>query len=156
MVPMPPECVILIGIPAAGKTTFYRRYFAGSHQHVSRDLWPNASDSEARQRRELASALSTGTSVVVDNTNPTVASRQRIIDVARAHQARVVGYFFDVSTRAAVARNEGRSGRARVPKVAIFTAAKRLQPPVAAEGFDQLFTVQPGEDGRFVIIEQSA
>jgi predicted kinase len=148
------ECVILIGIPAAGKSTFYRRYFEATHRHVSKDLWPTVGNRDARQRREIAAALSTGLSVVVDNTNPTAASRHTIIDLARAHGARVTGYLFEVSTRQAVARNEGRTGPARVPKVAIFTAAKRLEPPVKAEGFDQLFTVQPGEAGEFVITER--
>jgi hypothetical protein len=53
----------------------------------------------------------------------------------------VIGYYFDVSTREAVARNERREGRAKVPKVAIFTSAKRLVPPAIEEGFDELHTV---------------
>ena len=32
------EVVILIGLQGAGKTTFYRRHFADSHVHVSRDF----------------------------------------------------------------------------------------------------------------------
>ena len=80
--------------------------------------------------------------MVVDNTNPSVAERTAIIAAARAHGARVVGYFLDVTTREAVARNAGRSGRQKVPNVAIFTVAKRLEPPTLAEGFDELFRVQ--------------
>src|SRR5687768_14377651 len=30
------ECVILIGLPGAGKTTFFRERFAASHDHVSK------------------------------------------------------------------------------------------------------------------------
>ena len=149
------ECVILIGIPAAGKTTFYRQYFASTHDHVSKDLWPSASDRAARQRRELANALSAGRSVVVDNTNPTVADRKAIIEVAQAHGARVVGYFLEVTTRQAIARNEGRTGKARVPKVAVFASAKRLQRPSIGEGFDQLFHIEPAENGRFTVTELS-
>ncbi len=131
------ECVILVGLPAAGKTTFYRRYFAATHRHVSKDLWPNAR--AARQRRAIEAALAEGASVVVDNTNATVAERRAIVELARARGARIVGYFLDVTPREAVARNAGRTGPANVPKVAIFTVAKRLEPPTAAEGFDQLF-----------------
>jgi predicted kinase len=152
----PLECVILIGIPAAGKTTFYRRYFADTHHHVSRDLWPKAADRGARQRREISSALSAGRSVVVDNTNPTAADRKAIIDLARTHGARVVGYFLNVSARQAAARNEQRTGPARVPKVAVFTSAKRLQRPALAEGFDQLFQLEPAENGRFTVTELPA
>jgi predicted kinase len=133
------ECILLIGLPAAGKTTFYRRYFAATHRHISKDLWPNARHKERRQQQALADAFAAGHSVVVDNTNPTVAERARIIASARATGARVVGYFLDVTTRESVARNAGREDRSRVPTVAIFTTAKRLQPPTLAEGFDQLF-----------------
>ena len=151
----PIECVILTGIPAAGKTTFYRRYFAATHEHVSKDLWPGARNRDERQRRAIESALASGRPVVVDNTNPTREARKAIITLAHRHGARVVGYFLDVPTRLAVARNAGRTGKAQVPKVAIFTVAKRLEPPVMHEGFDQLFTVTPGEDERFVMTERT-
>jgi predicted kinase len=136
------ECVILVGLPGAGKTTFYRERFASTHRHVSKDLWPNAQRRDARQQRILDEALAAGESVVVDNTNPSKKDRAALIAIARARHARVVGYFFDVSTREAVARNAARAGREKVPSVAIFTTAKRLEPPTLEEGFDQLFHVR--------------
>jgi len=147
------ECIILIGLPAAGKTTFYRRYFATSHRHLSKDLWPNATGRDARQRRLIDEALAAGSSLVVDNTNKTRSERAAIIAAAHAHGAAVVGYFFDVTTREAVARNAGRTGREKVPNVAIFTVAKQLEPPVIAEGFTQLFRLQLQPDRRFAIVE---
>ena len=147
------ECVILVGVPAAGKTTFYRQNFAASHRHVSKDLCPNASGREARQRRALTEALGSGASVVVDNTNPSVAERARIIAIAHASGARVVGYFFDVTTRQAIARNAERGDPKRVPNVAIFTVAKRLEPPTRAEGFDELFRVALTPDRTFSVVE---
>jgi predicted kinase len=90
---------------------------------------------------------------VVDNTNPTKAERARIIAVARKNNARVVAYSFDVTTRVAVARNADRTGREKVPNVAIFTAAKRLEPPTFAEGFDQLFRVEVTEDRSLRVTE---
>lgn len=140
------ECVILIGLPAAGKSTLYRDRFATTHVHISKDLWPTAAGREARQREKLDKSLAGGFSVVVDNTNPTVAERAALIRIARLHGARVIGYFFDVTTRAAVARNAVRSGQAKVPNVAIFTVAKRLEVPSKTEGFDQLFRVEIADD----------
>jgi predicted kinase len=145
------ECVILVGLPGAGKTSFYEQNFASSHRHISKDLWPNAQGREARQRREIAEALASGASVVVDNTNPSVADRAAIIAIARAAGARVVGYFFDVTTRQAIARNAERRDRKRVPNVAIFTVAKRLRPPTPDEGFDELFRVTLTPDRTFSV-----
>src|SRR5574340_1215586 len=111
------ECVILIGLPGAGKTTFYRRYFAATHRHISKDLRPHARQREAWQLKLLGEALAAGDSAVVDNVNASRAERAPLIAVAREHAARVVGYFFDVSTREAVARNAQRTGRGKVPNV---------------------------------------
>ncbi len=148
-----PECIILVGLPGSGKTSLYRDRFAETHLHVSKDLWPNAPQRERRQQARIAEALSAGRSVVVDNTNPSAADRAPLIQLARSHGARVIGYFFDVSTRAAVARNASRTGRGKVPNVAIFTAAKRLDRPTIAEGFDQLFEVRIEPDRSLRITE---
>ena len=150
------ECVILVGLPGSGKTTFYRDRFGKTHRHISKDLWPNAGGRDARQHKLLQETLAAGQSVVIDNTNPTVAERARIIDAAREQGARVTGYFFDVSTRAAVARNATRSGRSKVPNVAIFTTAKRLAAPNLTEGFDELYRIEIAEDRSFLITSISA
>jgi len=137
----PVECVILIGLPGAGKTTFYRETFAATHRHISKDLLAHVSNRAKRQARLIDEALADGASFVVDNTNATRAERALIIARARAAGARVVGFFLPVTTREAVARNRGREGMARVPDVAIFSVARRLEPPVLDEGFDELTEV---------------
>jgi predicted kinase len=137
----------MIGLPGSGKSTFARRLFP-SHEYISKDAFPpSARDKQARQDAALRAALCDGRSAVVDNTNVTRADRAAIIAVARTCGARVTGVYVDVSTREAIARNEQRSGRAKVPKVAIFTCAKRLVPPDAAEGFDELRRVTIQADG---------
>jgi predicted kinase len=143
------ECVIFIGLPASGKTTFYQRRFAATHEHISKDHWPTASDKDRRQAERMRSALSEGLSVVVDNTNPSVTDRAPVIALARLHGARVIGYSFTATTREAVGRNRGRDGKQRVPDVAIFTKAKHMVVPTRAEGFDELYAVSIGEDGAF-------
>jgi len=137
-----PECIILIGLPGAGKTTFYRERFAATHAHISKDLRPNASGRGARQQGAIEETLASKKSVVVDNTNPTKGERAAVIATAREGGARVIGYFFDITTRAAVARNTNRTGKDKVPNVAIFATAKRLQPPQKSEGFDELFRIE--------------
>lgn len=145
-----PDCVILIGLPGAGKSTFYRQRFP-AHQHISKDTLPRAGSKQARQDAALRRALGEGRSVIVDNTNVSPAERASVMAIAREFEARVVGYYVAATTREAVARNELRTGRAKVPRVAIFTCAKRLVPPVTNEGFDELHTVRVLDDGGFAV-----
>jgi predicted kinase len=142
------ECVILIGLPASGKSTFFRERFAGTHDHLSKDLFRNNRRPQRRQEHLMAESLSSGRSVVIDNTNPNTAARAPIIATAKSHGAEVVGYLFVTEARDALRRNRARQGRDRVPDVAIFTVRKRLEPPTSAEGFDRLFTVRLNEETR--------
>ena len=146
------DCVLFVGLPASGKTTFYERRFSTTHRHISKDHWPNASKKDARQAELIRQALSAGESVVIDNTNPAILDRAQVIAIARELGARVIGYYFTASTREAVGRNRGREGRQRVPDVAIFTKAKRMVPPAAAEGFDELYRVTIRDDGGYDIV----
>jgi predicted kinase len=136
------DVVLLIGLQGTGKTTFYHARFAATHVHLSKDLWPNARRKQARLEQLLEEALSSGRSVVVDNTNVSRLERAPVIAIARAHCARVVGYYFASPVEEALARNARREGRARVPDVAIRAFARRLEPPRLEEGFDALFEVR--------------
>jgi len=144
--PATPEVVIFVGLPGAGKSTFYRQRFGATHLHVSKDQLKQHR-SERLQCELLRHALSVGQSVVVDNTNVSLAQRSEIIDEAKRQGARLIGYYFDSTVQECVNRNFGRKGAARVPVPAILSAAKRLRPPTQVEGFDELYTVRslPGE-----------
>lgn len=148
------ECVILIGLPASGKSSFYRERFAATHNHVSKDMMRNNRRPERRQEQLIAAALGEGRSVVVDNTNPAAAVRAPLIALARANGAEVVGYFFKTEPVDALRRNRAREGPHRVPDVAIFAARKKLQPPVFEEGFDRLFEVTLDEPNRTFDVRQ--
>ena len=140
------DLVILIGLPASGKSTFYRERFAATHALVSKDLLPR----RAPQAPELERALARGMPVVVDNTNPRVVDREALIAAGRRFGARIVGYFFPPNVRESLGRNQARTEK-RVPKVAVFLAAKRMQRPSMAEGFDELYEVRLIEGGGFEV-----
>ena len=129
------ELAILIGLPGSGKSTFSRARLA-NHVLVSKDLMSSPND--ARQLHLVGEALRQGRDVVVDNTHPSRASRAPLVALGRRLGARVVAYYFPVDIATAIARNQQREGKARVPKVAIYVARKRLEPPAAEEGFDEI------------------
>ena len=136
------ELVVLVGLQASGKSTFFRERFAATHDHVSKDLFPNNRDRNRRQTQLIRAALGAGSSVVVDNTNPTARDRLTPIQLGRESGARIIGYFFESDPHESLRRNDRREGRARVPAVAIFATAKKLSLPSPEEGFDELFRVR--------------
>lgn len=146
-----------MGLQASGKSTFYRTHFADSHELISKDLIRNNKNRERRQQQLLTEAMEASDSVVVDNTNPTVADRARLIAIAQHYNARIMGYWFESEVGACRDRNLQRKGKARVPDVGLYATAKKLVQPTYAEGFHELhqvkiigketFEVQPIEKG---------
>jgi len=147
------ELVILIGLQGAGKTSFYRTHFACSHVLVSKDRLRNNRRPSRRQRQLIEETLEAGRSVVVDNTNPTVLDRVELIELARRHGAAVVGYYFESRLEDCHARNRLRTGKERVPDVALRAVAKKLKLPAYAEGFDRLFYVRLAGEQNFDVQE---
>ena len=142
------EAIILMGIQGAGKSSYFRERFFGTHLRISMDLMK----SRHREGRFLALCLDSGMRFVVDNTNTTREERSRYIRPAKASGFSVIGYYFRSSVEECLRRNDTRLGTERIPEVAIRSAAKRLEQPTLAEGFDQLWYVRI-QDGRFVTEE---
>jgi predicted kinase len=109
---------------------------------VSKDHWPNAPRREARQRRVVAELLADGHSVVVDNTSPAREDRAPLIAAARAAGVPVRAVWVDTPLEVCLERNEGRSGRARVPVQGVLATRARLVPPSPDEGFDRVDVVR--------------
>ena len=142
------ELVVFVGLQGSGKSGYFHSRYAGTHVHVSKDLHPrHARRKSERQLRQIEQALATGRSAVVDNTNPRRADRATLIEAARRAGARVVAVHFLASVGEAIRRNAAREGPARVPDVAIYTAARRMEPPLPEEGFDEIVRVRLGEGG---------
>jgi predicted kinase len=150
---MTPELVVLIGLQGSGKSSFYRARFAGSHELVSKDRFPNNRNPARRQRQLIQEAFAAGRSVVVDNANATVQERAELIVQARSFGATVVGYYFESRLADCLERNRQRGGKARVPDIALYATRKRLCRPSLNEGFDQLFFVRLLGEGRFEVLD---
>src|SRR6185437_16675587 len=131
------EAVILISIQGAGKSTFYRERFFETHVRINLDMLRT----RRREQLLLKTCLDAGQSFVIDNTNPTVDDRARYIPQCRAAGFRVIGYYLQIPLREAIARNNARPPKQRVPVPAIISAFNRLQIPTLDEGFDEVHTI---------------
>ena len=95
------ELVLFIGIPATGKSSFYRERFFRTHVRLNLDML------KSRRRADLLfkACLEGKTKLVVDNTNLTLEERAGYIVPAKAAGFRVTGYFFRSRVLEALARN---------------------------------------------------
>lgn len=141
------EAVILVGIQASGKSTFYQQRFFDTHVRISRDLLGTRS----RERVLLQACLESRQPFVVDNTSVRAEERARFIVPAKAAGYRVVGYFFRTEPRAAIARNKLREGKAVIPIPGILGTYKKLEEPRMEEGFDALYAVTLTPSNEFVV-----
>jgi tRNA uridine 5-carbamoylmethylation protein Kti12 len=141
------ECVIFTGIPASGKSTFYKERFFGSHIRINLDMLKT-------RRREailLSACLEMKQSFVVDNTNPTAISRARYIGPAKEARFRIIGYYFHSKLTDAQLRNNGREGSECIPDAAVSAIHQRLEPPAIAEGYDEMFVVTIRPNNQFSV-----
>ena len=147
------DLIIFTGLQASGKSTFYSTYFAATHNYVSKDALRNNKNPNKRQFQLIESALQTQHSVVVDNTNPTIEVRKPLIELGRVYGATIIGYYFVPDLSQSLKRNRQRTGKAKVPDVALYTTHKKLEAPSYAEGFDKLYNVQIAGNARFEVSE---
>jgi predicted kinase len=143
------EMLLFIGIQATGKSTFYRQRFFRTHVRLNLDMLKT----RHRETLLLKACLESKTPFVVENTNVTRQERARYIQPARDAGFRIIGYFFESRSADAIKRNRERPEPDRVPAVAIYTAAKRLELPSLSEGFDALHFVRLNGPDAFEIQE---
>lgn len=137
------EIVMLIGIPATGKSSFYQNRFAASHLRINRDMLKTAT----RTSSLFEWCLERKQSCVIDNTNTTRAVRRGWISPAREKGVPVIGYFFESKLEGALMRNSQREGAARIRDAGVRYHHDQLELPSLDEGFSSLFFVKLLEDG---------
>jgi predicted kinase len=143
------QAIIFIGIQATGKSTFFKEKFFDTHVRINLDVLKTRS----REKLFLDACIQSRQKFVVDNTNPTTEDRKRYIDLAKAANFEVVGYYFESKLTTSLQRNQQRMGKQYIPEKGILATYHKLQLPTLQEGFDRLYYVQIDAQGSFVIME---
>lgn len=136
------EVVILVGYPASGKSYFASQYLiSAGYVHVNRDTL----GSWQRCVSLMESSIKSGSSVVVDNTNPDRESRKRFIDTAKA--LKVPCRCFVMSTDIDHAKHNNRfrelTDKSHVPvsEIIINNYKNKFQKPTLDEGFVEIVEI---------------
>ena len=139
------NCILFIGLQASGKTTFYQQQFPDL-VHVNLDTLHTRN----KERLLIEKCFASGSSFVVDNTNPTAKIRAGYIEPAKQHGYRVIGFYFQSSISVCKERNSRRTGKALIPVAALAATHRILELPQWAEGYDELYYVRIEKD-QFVV-----
>lgn len=143
------ELIIFIGIQATGKSEFYKRSFYKTHIRLNLDML------KTRNREDilLEACIRAKQPFVIDNTNPTTTDRSKYIRAAKEAGFKIIGYYFKSSIADAISRNSQRNDAECVPVPAILSTHKKLELPILAEGFDELWYVRIDENADFLVEE---
>lgn len=132
------ELVLFVGPPAAGKTFFFHDVM-NDYYHVNQDTLGNRNIC----LKKAAEALDTGHSVVIDNTNPDVKSRQAFIQLAKERNLPVRCIVFEVPRELCKHNNSFRRyhrAERDAPSVASNVYFSKYEEPKLGEGFQEIVT----------------
>jgi len=135
--------ILLIGLQASGKSTFFMSHFYKTHLRLNMDML------KTRHREEILfnACLESKQSVVIDNTNPTIKEREKYIIGFKLHKFEVVGYYFESRIEDCLKRNSLREAKERIADIGIKGTHNKLELPKYSEGFDKLYYVSMRKDG---------
>lgn len=145
------NAVILMGIPASGKSTFFAERFAKTHVRINRDTLK----SKHKVKRLLELCVELGIDFVSDNTNVSKNERAQFMAPAKDAGFDIVGYFFESKIEPCLARNALRNDEERLPDVGVRARRNALEMPKKNEGFDALYFVSVNSEGFFNVVEFS-
>lgn len=141
------QAILLIGIQASGKSTFYRERFADTHIRINLDMLRT----RHRETRLFELCLEIQQSFVIDNTNVTIEDRARYIKRLSDFDIKAIGYYFQSEVNVCKERNADREESKRIPVTGILGTYTKLQLPTFNEGFSELHYVSIDESGQFLV-----
>lgn len=151
------DLVLLMGLHAAGKSTFLTHRFPAPKSVITLDPYkPAAKGAKVTAKdvlKELEAALAKHGEVILDGVNPTRQERAAYIQAAKQAGYRVAGYYLSSDLKDCISRNAARKPAERVPELFLKSTIKKFERPDWDEGYAELYFVFIDRRGRFVMRE---
>lgn len=150
-----PKCIFLVGMPAAGKSTWCTKnltldaarlstddiveQIAKQYGYTYNEVWKNAVGlAEQLMFRSMDTLAKMGKDIVLDRTNLTVKSRARIMEILKPHGYTFEAVEFETPPQDEWKRRlENRPGK-NIPWDVLVDMAKRYEPVKMTEGFTKI------------------
>ena len=90
----PLECVLLVGFPGCGKSTFANKHYLihDNYQYINQDI----DKTKEKINKKIISAIKNKKSIIIDNTNLDYTSRNNYIDMVKDHNYIIKIIIFDI------------------------------------------------------------
>ncbi|CAG2104944.1 unnamed protein product, partial [Medioppia subpectinata] len=133
--------IVLCGLPASGKTSFYRNYLQQlGYVYVSRDELKTME--KCQKKCELS--LRSNQNVVIDNLNVDVSARKQWLSLSQKYSAVPLLFFFDITVDQSLHNNKFRriiGVNSPVTDLVIRSQNKNFVKPMNTEGFESIFKI---------------
>lgn len=120
-----PTLIVFVGMPGAGKSTFYQQYLQPlGYKLVSQDILK----SKTKVLQLFNQLLQQRQSIVIDRTNPTIEDRNQFYLPAQRLGYQVITLYFVANGEG---RNKIRNTDKQIAKIVYHTYFSKLQPPTS-------------------------
>lgn len=160
-----PDFIVLVGLPASGKSTFAEDLAANyndlgypcvvlSSDAIRKQLWGSEEDQQHPEtvfqvmRQKTKKALSEGKSVIYDATNLSRKRRVGLLqDLGKSFEGKKICAVVFARPEEILRRNGARERH--VPEEVIHKMLLSYQPPCYGEGFDEIHYINTDDDGDY-------
>lgn len=144
------ELILLVGVPASGKSTFRDTFFPEAAivnpdsfiGYTKENPWTSVGAMIAWKKSDelLIEYISQcEEKIVFDATFITPKRRKKYIKIAKQNNIKVSAIYLEIPLKVAKERNAKRDPYRTVPEKTIIEMYEKLVPPAKEEGFDEVF-----------------
>ncbi|MFN8376124.1 MAG: ATP-binding protein [Anaerolineae bacterium] len=134
---------------ATSRSSFYKERFYRTHMRINLDMLK----SRHREGRSFCARVwKTQQAFVVDNTNTTIKTRSKYVELVKSAGFKLIDLLFLIQLTGRPAAQRSRQGEGTDSDAGVIGMYNRLQQPSYSEGFNELYYVKLTDSG-FIVRE---